>query len=104
MRGRLSLEMADIYIASPDLYVKTVSWYLYKLAQDGKITRVKHGFYSPKEAQNISVRYDQMQIASQKLYEDMQEYGYPFCISGIDALIGKMQHIPERYPVNYGRG
>lgn len=56
----MSLEMADIYIASPDMYVKTVSWYLYKLAQDGKITRVKHGVYSLKEAQNISVRYDQM--------------------------------------------
>jgi hypothetical protein len=29
----------------------------------------------------------------------MQDYGYPFCISGIDALIGKMQHVPEQYPV-----
>lgn len=99
MKDKTSLEMADIYIAFPDMNVKTVSWYLYELVQDGKIIRVKHGVYSLKEGQNIAVRYDQMQIASQKLYDEMQEYGYPFCISGIDALIGKMQHVPEQYPV-----
>jgi len=99
MRGKRSFEIADIYIAFPDTNVKTVSWYLYKLVRDGKITRVKHGVYSLKEAQNIAVRYGQMQTASQKLYDEMQEYGYPFCISGIDALIGKMQHVPEQYPV-----
>ena len=99
MRGKTSFEIADIYIAFPDMHVKTVSWYLYKLVRDGKITRVRHGVYSLQEAQNIAVRYDQMQIASQKLYDEMQDYGYPFCISGIDALIGKMQHVPEQYPV-----
>lgn len=99
MRGKPSLEIADIYIAFPDMNVKTVSWYLYKLVRDGKITRVKHGVYSLKEALNLAVMYDQIQIASQKLYDEMQEYGYPFCISGIDALIGKMQHVPERYPI-----
>jgi hypothetical protein len=93
MRGKTSFEIADIYIAFPDMHVKTVSWYLYKLVRDGKITRVRHGVYSLQEAQNVTVRYDQMQIASQKLYDEMQEYGYPFCISGIDALIGKMQHV-----------
>ena len=61
MRSRTSLGMADIYVAFPDMNVKTVSWYLYKLVQDGKITRVKHGVYSLKEAQNIAVRYEQMQ-------------------------------------------
>ncbi len=99
MRDKTSIEMADIYVAFPDMNVKTVSWYLHELVQDGKITRVKHGVYSLKDAQNIVVRYDQMQITSQKLYDEMQEYGYPFYISGIDALIGRMQHVPEQYPV-----
>ena len=99
MKNKSELEIADIYPVFPEMNVKTVSWYMYKLVHDGKINRVKHGVYSLKTADEIIVQYDRIQIASQKLYDEMQEYGYPFYMSGIDALIGKMQHVPEQYPI-----
>ncbi|NLD05940.1 MAG: hypothetical protein GX672_08655 [Synergistaceae bacterium] len=99
MRNKSSLQIVDIYSAFPEMKEKTVSWYMHKLVHDGKVNRVKHGVYSLKTAGEIVVPYDRIQMASRKLYDEMQEYGYPFYISGIDALIGKMQHIPEQYPV-----
>ena len=58
MRGKTSFEIADIYIAFPDMHVKTVSWYLYKLVRDGKITRVRHGVYSLRGANIAGERSD----------------------------------------------
>jgi hypothetical protein len=41
------VKIADVHAALPDLAKKTVGWWLWRLATDGKITRVKQGIYAP---------------------------------------------------------
>ena len=42
--------------------------------------------------------YEYLQKNSQIVYDTLIEYGYNFYISGLDALVGELLHIQERYP------
>ena len=93
-----TLRTDDIYKLFPDVKKNTVSWYLYKLRQDKKILRLEHGVYSFLRPADDVVQYGDIQNFSRKLYDSMQEYSDKFYISGLDALVRQMHHVPEQYP------
>jgi hypothetical protein len=96
--GELSLK--EIHTLFPDVNAKTVSWRLFSLVQQGKLFKVGHGYYTLKSNRdNNSTGYEYLQKKSQKIYDILIEYGYRFYLSGLDALVGKLLHMPEEFPV-----
>ena len=95
----MSLKM--IYSLFPEMNKKTISWRLYSLVQHGKLYKTGHGIYSMNKnnKNNIAAGYEYLQKKSKKIYEILIEYGYDFYITGIDALVGEILHMPENYPV-----
>lgn len=95
----LSLKM--IYSLFPEMNKKTISWRLYSFVQKGMIFNTGHGIYSLKSnnEDNLSAGYEYLQRKSKEIYDILTEYGYDFYITGMDALVGEILHIPQNYPV-----
>ncbi len=94
------VSLKKIYSLFPGIKTKTISWRLYSLAQEGKIHKTGHGYYAmSKMREHNALGYDYLQKKSQMVYDILIEYGYNFYITGLDALIGELLHIPEKYPV-----
>jgi len=97
---RQSLETREIYDLFPSMNPKTVSWKLFDLVKKGYLIRFAQGYYSisePKES-NATV-YKYLNSLSKKIYNDLLGYGFNFYISGLDALVGELLHIPEKFMV-----
>ena len=93
----------EIYDAFPDINKKTISWRVHNLCGQGKLFRSGHGIYAFSNiGEHLTAGYEYMQKKSQRIYDIMLEYGYQFCISGLDALVGEVLHVPEQYPVILG--
>ncbi len=89
----------EIYDLFPEMKRKTVSWTLYKLVQMGLLYREEYGYYTINESsKNISMGYDYLNFKSRDIYEEAQNYGFHFYISGIDGLSGELLHMPEDFP------
>lgn len=94
------LSVKNIYSLFPEMNVKTVSWRLYALVQQGKLYKTGHGYYALKKVgEHNAAGYDYLQKKSQMVYDIILDYGYNFYITGLDSLIGEILHIPEKYPV-----
>ncbi len=97
-KGTISIK--EIYDLFPGTNEKTISWRLYKLVQQGRLFREGHGYYSLiREENHLALGYNYLQHFSKEIYDFMQEYGYEFYLTGLDALGGELLHIPERFPV-----
>lgn len=94
------LNIKHIYGMFPTVNRKTISWRLYDLCRQGKLYRSGHGLYSLLSMdEHLAVGYEYMQKKAQEVYDIVVEYGYEFYISGLDALVGEVLHVPEQYPV-----
>lgn len=89
----------EIYEMFPEVNQKTISWRLYDMVRKGELERPRHGYYALPAKQSFCVEYDYLQMKSQRVFDILLDYGYPFCITGLDALIGQVLHAPEQYPV-----
>lgn len=99
MKDSKELDVKQIYKLFPDINKKTISWRLYDLKRQGKIYRTGHGYYSMSEiVKHTAAGYEYLQKKSREVYDIVSEYGYEFYISGLDALVGEVLHIPEQYP------
>jgi hypothetical protein len=93
------ISLKKIYALFPDVNRKTISWRLHRLVQEGKLARTGHGYYSMQvREKNKAAGYDYMQKKSRMIYDNLNDYGYNFYISGMDSLVGEILHIPESYP------
>jgi len=98
MKDSKELDVKQIYKLFPDINKKTISWRLYDLKRQGKIYRTGHGYYSMSEkVKHTAAGYEYLQKRSREVYDVVSEYGYEFYISGLDALVGEILHIPEQY-------
>lgn len=94
------IDINQIYALYPDINRKTISWRVYDLCQQEKMYKVGHGLYSLEAmALHESAGYDYIQKKAKSVYDIMIQYGFEFYVSGIDALIGELLHLPEQYPV-----
>lgn len=94
------VNIKHIYDMFPDINKKTISWRLYDLCKQGKLYRSGHGLYSLSNMdEHLAVGYEYMQKKAQEIYDIVMEYGYEFYVSGLDALVGEVLHVPEQYPV-----
>jgi len=94
------LSVKQIYEFFPETNKKTISWRLYDLCKQGKLYRSGHGLYTLKHMDDhLAAGYEYMQKKGQDVYDIAIEYGYEFYISGLDALVGEVLHVPEQYPV-----
>jgi hypothetical protein len=90
----------EIYSLFPDSNPKTISWRLHKFVQQGKLTRIgRNQYLLYRLSENNVAGYDYIQKKSQTVYNTLIDYGYDFYISGLDSLIGEINHIPEKYSV-----
>ncbi|MGB8454277.1 MAG: DUF6577 family protein [Anaerocolumna sp.] len=97
-----SVEVAikQIYERFPETNQNTISWRIYNLCKQGKLYKSGHGLYSlSKMDTHLAVGYEYMQKKAQEIYDIVMEYGYEFYVSGLDALVGEVLHVPEQYPV-----
>jgi hypothetical protein len=71
------------------------------LVQHGKLYKTGHGIYSMQRnnKNNLPAGYEYLQKKSKTIYDILVDYGYDFYITGIDALVGEMLHMPENYTV-----
>lgn len=95
------MTLKAIYSLFPEMNKKTISWRLHALVQQNKLFKTGHGIYSIKRnnVNNSAAGYDYLQKKSKKIYDILVEYGYDFYITGMDALVGEILHVPENYPV-----
>lgn len=92
-------EIKRIYSIFPDMNRKTISWRLHKLVQQGKLYRAGIGYYTLDRVEKHSAAgYNYFQKVSREIYEKAMEFGYDFYITGMDALVGEIHHIPEQFP------
>ncbi|MDR2570548.1 MAG: hypothetical protein LBD23_09660 [Oscillospiraceae bacterium] len=90
----------QIYSLFPDTNQNTISWRLHRLVNWGKLHKSGHGQYSLFEVnENNAAGYNYLQEKSKIIYDSVIDYGYNFYLTGLDALVGEMLHIPEQYPV-----
>ncbi|MHC1772688.1 MAG: hypothetical protein AB9907_13345 [Flexilinea sp.] len=90
----------DIYLLYPETSGSTIRWRLHELTEQGKIFREEKGVYSLiPPAEHTALGYDYLQETSKEIYDILQNYGYNFYLSGLDALSGELLHVPEKYPV-----
>jgi hypothetical protein len=100
METEPELNVKKIYSMFPEINPKTVLWRLHKLVQQGKLFKAGRGYYSVKvEKEHHSAGYDYLQKKSKDVYDLVSDYGYKFYITGLDALVGEILHIPEQYTV-----
>jgi len=99
MKNGQELDIKQIYKLFPNINQKTISWRLYDLKQQGKIYSSGHGYYSMSEKiKHTAAGYNYLQKRSKEVFDIVSEYGYEFYLSGLDALVGEILHIPEQYP------
>lgn len=100
MHSNDEINLKEIYALFPEMNQKTVSWKLHTLVQQGKLHKTGHGYYSMQmnRESSITVGYDYLQKQSQRIYDILIDYGYDFYITGLDALVGEVLHVPENYP------
>ena len=98
-KDRSSFNLKEVRGLFPEVKSKTVSWFLYKMVQNKKINKVGHNEYTFLEKNNLALGFEYISEKGKKIYELLQELGYEYYISGIDALIGELLHIPETYPI-----
>ena len=100
MESELELNVKKIYSMFPEVNPKTVLWRLHKLVQQGKLFKVGRGYYSVKrEKEHNAAGYEYLQKKSKNIYDVVSEYGYEFYITGLDALVGEILHVPEQFTV-----
>ena len=100
METEPELNVRKIYSMFPEINPKTVLWRLHKLVQQGKLFKAGRGYYSVKvEKEHHSAGYDYLQKKSKDVYDLVSDYGYKFYITGLDALVGEILHVPEQYTV-----
>ena len=93
------LDIKMIYTIFPEMNRKTISWRLYKLVQQGKLYKAGRGYYSLNRVDEHSAAgYNYLQKVAREIYETVMEFGYDFYITGLDALVGEIHHIPEQFP------
>lgn len=94
------LNIKEIYEKFNDVNQKTVSWRLHTLVQQEKLFKAGYGYYSlANTKEHIALGYDYLQKTSKAIFDIAVNYGYKFYISGLDALIGEILHVPEQFPV-----
>jgi len=94
------VSVKQIYEMFPETNKKTVSWRLYDLCKQGKLYRSGHGLYALRNMdEHLAAGYEYMQKKGQDVYDIVMEYGYEFYVSGLDALVGEVLHVPEQYPI-----
>ena len=99
MESGNEIDVRTIYSLYPDINKKTISWRLYELVQRGKLYKTGHGYYALTGVkEHNAMGYNYMQKQSQVIYDTLIDYGYNFYISGLDALVGEILHVPEKYP------
>lgn len=76
----------------------TLYWTLYKLTQNGYISRTGQGLYSFQNRLAESIQPILSKLAN-KILTVLGETGHDFFISGLDILTVFMDHVPETYPV-----
>lgn len=106
--AKLSLQMENdhevnvkkIYSMFPEVNPKTISWRLYKLVKQGKLFKAGRGYYSIiRENEHLAAGYEYLQEKSRNIYDIVSEYGYEFYVTGLDALVGEILHVPEKFTV-----
>lgn len=96
----IEVDIKQIYQMFSETNQKTISWRIYNLCKQGKLYKSGHGLYSlSKMDSHLAVGYEYMQKKAQDIYDIVMEYGYEFYVSGLDALVGEVLHVPEQYPV-----
>jgi len=43
--------------------------------------------------------FEYLQKKSKNVYDVVSEYGYEFYITGLDALVGEILHVPDQFMV-----
>lgn len=76
----------------------TLYWTLYKLTQNGHISRTGQGLYSFQNRGAESIQPILSQLA-RRIFDILMESGHDFFISGLDILTVFVDHVPETYPV-----
>lgn len=100
MESEPELNVKKIYSMFPEVNPKTVLWRLHKLVQQGKLFKVGRGYYSVKrDKEHNAAGYEYLQKKSKDIYDVVSEYGYKFYITGLDALVGEILHVPEQFMV-----
>lgn len=100
MESELELNVKKIYSMFPEANPKTILWRLHKLVQQEKLFKVGRGYYSVKrEKEHNAAGYEYLQKKSKNIYDIVSEYGYEFYITGLDALVGEILHVPEQFTV-----
>ncbi len=96
----IEVDIKQIYKMFPKTNQNTISWRIYNLCKQGKLYKTGHGLYSlSKMDSHLAIGYEYMQKKAQDIYDIVMEYGYKFYISGLDALVGEVLHVPEQFPV-----
>lgn len=98
-KDRSSFNVKEVRGLFLDVKPKTVSWFLYKMVQNKKINKVGYNEYTFLEKNNLALGFEYISERGKKIYELLQELGYEYYISGIDALSGELLHMPETYPI-----
>lgn len=100
MKNRQVFEVKDIYPLYPSIKEKTIGWRLHSYVKEGLLYRVGHGKYSFVESRgSMAPGYDYLHKQSKRVYDILQEFGFNYYISGLDALVGELHHVPENYPI-----
>jgi hypothetical protein len=76
----------------------TLYWTLYKLTQNGYISRTGQGLYSFQNRGAESIQPILSRLAK-RIFDVLMETGHDFFISGLDILTVFVDHVPETYPV-----
>ncbi|MDD2401878.1 MAG: hypothetical protein PHD60_06730 [Clostridia bacterium] len=94
------LNVKKIYSIFPEINQKTILWRLHKLVRQGKLFKAGRGYYSVKKVkEHYSAGYEYLQKKSKEVYDVISEYGYKFYITGLDALVGEILHVPEQFVI-----
>jgi len=103
LRNRMAheseLSIKEIYSIFPETRQSTIRWRLYTLVQQGKLFRTNRGYYTLGSDTLNATDYEYLQIKSKEIYRLLSGYGYKYYISGLDALVGELLHIPEQFTV-----
>ena len=99
MQNGEEVSIRQIYALFPRDNRKTVSWRVHKLVQQGRLQKTGHGYYALQSlARNSAAGYGYMQKETQEIYDIVAGYPFEFYVTGMDALVGELPHVPERHP------
>lgn len=89
LKEHKTLTTQEIYAMFPDSNQKTISWHLHKQMLRGNIIQASHGVYVlPQEKYNIDDSIRVLGERSMRAFEALDDTGYDFYLSGLDALNG----------------